>query len=67
MQGHQPPYLILDYPVQAPYNLALNTSRDRASTTSLGSLLQHLATLGKEASQQEHISGFQTPGTFLVP
>ena len=29
----------------APYNLALNTSRDGASTTSLGSPFQHLTTL----------------------
>ena len=30
---------------RAPSNLALNTSRDRASTTSRGSLFQHLTTL----------------------
>jgi len=41
-EGHQPPYLILD---QAPSNVALNTSRDRASTASLGNLFQHLTTL----------------------
>ena len=43
-QGHQPPHLILDQAVQAPSNLALNTSEDGASTASLGSLFQHLTT-----------------------
>jgi len=38
-QGHQPPHL-LDQVARAPSNLALNTSRDGASTTSLGSLFQ---------------------------
>ena len=33
---------------RAPSNLAFNTSRDGASTASLGSLLQHLNTLSVE-------------------
>ena len=36
-QGHQPPHLILEQ--AAPSNLALNTSRDRASTTNHLSVL----------------------------
>ena len=47
-QGRQLPHLILlDQAAQGqgPSNLALNTFRDGASTTSLGSLFQHLATL----------------------
>jgi len=45
MLGRQPPYLILDQAAQGPSKLALNTCRDGASTTSLGSLFQHLTTL----------------------
>jgi len=41
-QGHQPPDLVLDEVARAPSNLVLSTFRDRASTTSLGSLFQHL-------------------------
>jgi len=37
-QGHLSPYLLLNQAAKAPSNLALNTSRDGASTTSLGSL-----------------------------
>ena len=40
----QPPQLILRLS-RVPSNMALNTSRDRASTTSLGSLFQYLTTL----------------------
>jgi len=38
------PDLVLDQAAQAPSDLALNTSRDMASITSLGSLFQHLTT-----------------------
>ena len=44
MQGYQPPHLILDQAAQGP-SLVLNTSRNGASTASLGSLFQHLTTL----------------------
>ena len=44
-QGYQPPGLLLDQVAQGPSNLVLNTSRDGASTTSLGSPYQHLTTL----------------------
>jgi len=44
-QGHNPPDLYYTRLPRAPSNLILNTSKDGASTTSLGSLFQHLTTL----------------------
>ena len=47
-QGHQPPDLVAQGKTKlprAPSNLVLNASRDRASTTSLRSLFQHLTAL----------------------
>ena len=44
-QGCQPLDQVLELIAQGPIPLALNTSSDRAFTTSLGSLFQHLTTL----------------------
>jgi len=42
----QPPHLILEQAAQGPIQFGLeHTSRNGASTTSLGSLFQHLTTL----------------------
>ncbi|NXF08875.1 PHF11 protein, partial [Smithornis capensis] len=51
------PRLSLDQVLKAPSNLALNTSRDRASTPSLGNLFQCLTTLtGKNFSLIFHLN-----------
>jgi len=47
-QGHQPPYLKPDQAAQGTIQPGLKPYRDRASTTSLGSLCQHLTNLDQD-------------------
>ena len=49
----------------APSNLALNASRDEASTASLGNLFQHLTTLSVKNSLL--VSNLSLPSFSLIP
>lgn len=48
-QGYQPLDQVLDQIAPGPSNLALNSSRDGASTVFLGNLFQHITTQEKKS------------------